>query len=145
MFSHFLKLISYFWKFWQKKKKKKHQKNHFLAKISVFGPKMPKFFSFNPFLPTCFKYQIHSAIEHSHDIGTAKNHWSRIQETLKLSIFYLISFTIMVGFKAKARVSSYFTKLGWRCGCIFVGGVCRGVCMCVCVRGGYICAYGWVC
>ena len=29
-----------------------------------------------------------------------------------------------VGFKAKARVSAYFTKLGWRCGCIFVGGVC---------------------
>ena len=29
-----------------------------------------------------------------------------------------------VGFKAKARASAYFTKLGWRCGCIFVGGVC---------------------
>ena len=30
----------------------------------------------------------------------------------------------MVGFKAKARASAYLTKLGWRCGCIFVGGVC---------------------
>ena len=29
-----------------------------------------------------------------------------------------------VGFKAEARVSAYFIKLGWRCGCIFVGGVC---------------------
>ena len=29
-----------------------------------------------------------------------------------------------VGFKAEARVSAYFTKLGWRCGCIFVGLVC---------------------
>ena len=40
----------------------------------------------------------------------------------------------MVGFKAKARASSaYFTKLGWRCGCIFVGGVCvcEGVGRCV--------------
>ena len=40
-----------------------------------------------------------------------------------------------VGFKAETRVSAYFTKLGWRCGCIFVGGLC--------VRGGYICLYGW--
>ena len=29
-----------------------------------------------------------------------------------------------VGFKAEGRVSAYFTKLGWRCGCIFVGLVC---------------------
>ena len=28
-----------------------------------------------------------------------------------------------VGFKAKARASAYFTKLGWRSGCIFVGGM----------------------
>ena len=34
----------------------------------------------------------------------------------------------MVGFKAKARASAYLTKLGWRCGCIFVGEVSvRGV------------------
>ena len=37
----------------------------------------------------------------------------------------------MVGFKAKARASSYFTKLGWRRKCVFVcvcvGGVCEGV------------------
>ena len=29
-----------------------------------------------------------------------------------------------VGFNAKARASAYFTKLGWRSGCIFVGGMC---------------------
>ena len=29
-----------------------------------------------------------------------------------------------VGFKAEARVSAYFTKLGCGRGCIFVGGVC---------------------
>ena len=29
-----------------------------------------------------------------------------------------------IGFKAKARASAYFTKLGWRFGCIFVSGVC---------------------
>ena len=34
----------------------------------------------------------------------------------------------MVCFKAKARDSAYFTKLGWRRGCVFVGGVCGGVC-----------------
>ena len=28
-----------------------------------------------------------------------------------------------VGFKTKARASSYFTKLGWRSGFIFVGGM----------------------
>ena len=28
-----------------------------------------------------------------------------------------------IGFKVEVRVSAYFTKLGWRCGCIFVGGV----------------------
>ena len=41
----------------------------------------------------------------------------------------------MVGFKAKARASAYLTKLGWRCGCIFVGGVC--------VRGWEYMLYGW--
>ena len=51
--------------------------------------------------------------------------------------FYLISFNIMVGFKAKVRASAYFTKLGWRCGCIFVGGVC------VCVRG-WVCMCIWL-
>ena len=34
----------------------------------------------------------------------------------------------MIGFKAKARASACFTKLGWRRGCVFVGGVCGGVC-----------------
>ena len=36
----------------------------------------------------------------------------------------------MVGFKAKVRASAYFTKLGWRRGCVFVFlwvGVCEGV------------------
>ena len=34
----------------------------------------------------------------------------------------------MVGFKAKTRASAYFTKLGWRRGCVFVGawGVLEG-------------------
>ena len=41
----------------------------------------------------------------------------------------------MAGFKAKARASAYLTKLGWRCGCIFVGGVC--------VRGWVYMGYGW--
>ena len=68
----------------------------------------------------------------------------------------------MKGFKAKARASAYFTKLGWRRGCVFVvcvcvcggggwvwmcvcvgvGSGCRRVCGGVCVRGGYICVYG---
>ena len=54
----------------------------------------------------------------------------------------------MVGFKAKARASAYFTKLGWRRGCVFVGGVCVWgcVCVCVCVCEGLvymcICVYG---
>ena len=30
----------------------------------------------------------------------------------------------MVGFKAKAKASAYFTKLGWRRGCVFVNGEC---------------------
>ena len=34
----------------------------------------------------------------------------------------------MVGFKAKARASAYLTKLGWRRGCVFMGGcVCEGM------------------
>ena len=41
----------------------------------------------------------------------------------------------MVGFKAEARASAYLTKSGWRCGCIFVGGVC--------VRGWEYVLYGW--
>ena len=54
----------------------------------------------------------------------------------------------MVGFKAKAKASAYFTKMEWRRGCVFVSGVCVG-CVCVgCVGvcvwgGGYICVYGW--
>ena len=43
--------------------------------------------SFKPFLPTCFRDQIHSGIEHDHDLGTTKNHWIRNQEILRLSVF----------------------------------------------------------
>ena len=43
-----------------------------------------------------------------------RNHKSNRQIKLKLG----------VSFKAKARASAYFTKLGWRCGCIFVVGEC---------------------
>ena len=45
-----------------------------------------------------------------------------------------------VGFKVKARATAYFTKLGWRCGCIFVAVVC--------VRGWvyiFIWLEGWEC
>ena len=112
--------------------------------------------SFKPFLPTCYQIPRARFIQQSNnDIGTTKNHWIRNQEILRLSIFYFISFNIMVGFKARA--SAYFTKLGWRCGCIFVDGVCVWGCVCVCVwrwgcvwrvcvcvwGGGYICIYGW--
>ena len=45
--------------------------------------------------------------------------------------------------KAKARASAYFTKLGWRRWCVFVGGV--GVCVGVCVGGVYMCIrLGWL-
>ena len=45
--------------------------------------------SFKPFLPTCFRYQwqIHSGIEHGHDLGTTKNRWIRNQEILRLFVF----------------------------------------------------------
>ena len=46
----------------------------------------------------------------------------------------------MVGFKATARASAYFTKLEWRRGCLWLG--CVGLRVCVCVRGGHICVYG---
>ena len=43
-------------------------------------------FLLNPF-PTCFRYQIHSGIEHGHDLGTTKNRWITNQEILGLSTF----------------------------------------------------------
>ena len=97
--------------------------------------------SFKPFLPTCFRYQIHSGIEHGHDLGTTKNRWIRNQEILRLSAFiyiyiYIFIIGLMIGFKAKARASAYLTKLGWIRGWVFV---CVCVCVCVCERGGY----GW--
>ena len=117
--------------------------------------------SFKPFLPTCFRYQIHSGIKHGHDLGTTKNRWIRKKSgNLKtfcvyLSIFFF-NIGLMVGFKAKTRASAYLTKLGLNtwvgfCGCVCggvcVGGVCVcvwGGCMCVCVRGGYSWG-GWGC
>ena len=58
---------------------------------------------------------------------------------LELSIFNLISFNIMVGFKARVMPSAYFIKLGslihWG-GILWVGRVCMW-------GGGYICVYGW--
>ena len=51
----------------------------------------------------------------------------------------------MVGFKAKARASAYFTKLGWRRGCVFVGEVCvlgGGYIMCIWL-GGWVVLEGW--
>ena len=32
--------------------------------------------SFKPFFPTCFRYQIHSGIEHGQDLGTTKYRWN---------------------------------------------------------------------
>ena len=37
--------------------------------------------SFKSFLPTCFRYQIHSGIEHGHDLGNTKNRWIRIRKS----------------------------------------------------------------
>ena len=52
----------------------------------------------------------------------------------------------MVGFKAKARASAYFTKLRWRRGVFCGWGVCvRGwVYMCT-LRGGWGVLEGWKC
>ena len=91
--------------------------------------RISKRISFKPFFPTCFRYQIHSGIEHGHDLGTTcttKNRWITNQKILGLSIviYLFLNIGLMVGLKAKARASAYLTKLGWRCGCIFVGGVC---------------------
>ena len=49
--------------------------------------RISKRISFEPFFPTCFRYQIHSGIEHGHDLGTTKNRWITNQEILGLSIF----------------------------------------------------------
>ena len=91
-----------------------------LIKFDTYMYRISKRNSFKPFLPTCFRYQIHSGIEHGHDLCTTKNH--RKSGNLKTFCFYLISFNIMVGFKAKAKASAYFTKLRWRRGCVCVWG-----------------------
>ena len=105
-----------------------------LIKFDTCMYRISRHISFKPFLSTCFKYQIHSGIEHGHDLGTTKILWIRNQEILKTFCFYFIFFNIglMVGLKAKARASAYLTKLGWIRGWIFVGGW-------VCVCGG-----GWI-
>ena len=60
-----------------------------------------------------------------------------IRKFFRLSAFYLISFNIMVGYKVKTRASVYLNNLGWRRGCVFVGGLC--------VWGdGYICIYQYI-
>ena len=63
-------------------------------------------------------------IQKSHAIMTLVQIEIMKSETRKSSdsAFYLISFSIMVGFKVRAL--PHFTKLGWGCGCVFVGGVC---------------------
>ena len=119
-----------------------------LIKFNIYMYRNSRRVSFKPFLPTCYQIPRARFIQQSNnDIGTTKNHWIRNQEILRLSIFYFISFNIMVGFKAKARASAYFTKLGWRCGCIFVDGVCvcggGWVCVCVCGRG-WVYMYIWL-
>ena len=43
-----------------------------LIKFNTYMYRVRRRISFKPFLPTCFKYQIHSVIEHSHNIGTTK-------------------------------------------------------------------------
>ena len=44
-----------------------------LIKFDTCMNRISRRVSFKPFLPTCFRYQIHSGIEHSHDLGTTKN------------------------------------------------------------------------
>ena len=80
-------------------------------------------FFFHLFLGTRFNQKLHTIMT----LVLLENHWIRKQEILRLSAFYFISLNIMVGFKVKARTpartSAYFTKLGWRSGCVFVGGI----------------------
>ena len=69
---------------------------HNLIKFDTSMYRISRRISFKSFLPTCFRYQIHSGIEHGHDLGTTKNHWIRKLGNLKTFCFYLISFNIMV-------------------------------------------------
>ena len=99
--------------------------------------RISKRISFKPFFPTCFRYQIHSGIEHGHDLGTTKNRWITNQEILGLSIFiFFLNIGLMIGFKAKARASAYFF--------LYWGGDVGVFLWVGCVwGGGYICLYGW--
>ena len=58
-----------------------------LIKFDTSMYRISRRISFKSFLPTCFRYQIHSGIEQGHDLGTTKNHWIRNQEILRLSVF----------------------------------------------------------
>ena len=79
--------------------------------------------SFKPCLPTCFRYQIHSGIEHSHDLGTTKIVELEIRKSEDfLFLFIYFNIGLMVGYKAKARTSAYLTKLGWIRGWGCMGG-----------------------
>ena len=63
-----------------------------LIKCDTCMYRISRLISFKPFLPTCVRYQIHSGIEHGHDLGTTKNRWIRNQEILKLSGFIYFFF-----------------------------------------------------
>ena len=43
-----------------------------LIKFDTYMYRISRYIYFKPFLPTCFRYQIHSGIEHGHDLGTTK-------------------------------------------------------------------------
>ena len=44
-----------------------------LIKFGTFMYRISKRISFKPFLPTCFRHQIHSGIKHGHNLGTTKS------------------------------------------------------------------------
>ena len=58
-----------------------------LIKFDTSMYRISRRISFKSFLPTCFRYQIHSGIEHGHNLGTTKDHWIRNEEILRLSGF----------------------------------------------------------
>ena len=51
-----------------------------LIKFDTCMYRISRHISFKTFLPTCFRYQIHSEIEHGHDLDTTQNRWIRNQE-----------------------------------------------------------------
>ena len=110
-----------------------------LKKVDTYMYRISRSISDKPF---CFSTR---CIQKSHTIMTlvlTKTYLSKNQEILRLSFlffFNLISFNTMVGLMSKQGLQLFFSKLGWRRGCIFEGVVC------VSVRGGYIYIYiSWV-